>query len=106
VCVFSIRECEACVNVNLTLPVLPFARRVCVCVNVNLTLPVLPFARRVCACVNVNLTLPVLPSTGINKQICGTSRKAVACVCVWMRSVCEWEACANVILKLPVLASA
>jgi hypothetical protein len=24
--------------------------RVCVCVNVNLTLPVLPFARRVCAC--------------------------------------------------------
>ena len=50
VCVFSIRECEACVNVNLTLPVLPFARRVCVCVNVNLTLPVLPFARRVCAC--------------------------------------------------------
>ena len=65
--------------------------------DVNLTLPVLP---------NVNLTLPVLPSTEINKQICGTSRKAVARVCVWMRSVCEWEACANVILKLPVLASA
>ena len=62
-------------NVNLTLPVLPFARRVCVCVNVNLTLPVLPFARRVCACVNVKLTLPVLPSTETDKQICGTIRK-------------------------------
>jgi hypothetical protein len=64
--VFSIRECEACVNVNLTLPVLPSARRVCACVNVNLTLPVLPSTEtnkhnmrhdskrlsRVCVCVN------------------------------------------------------
>jgi hypothetical protein len=79
VCVFSIRECEACVNVNLTLPLLPFARRVCVCVNVNLTLPVLPLATRVCVCVNVNLTLPVLP---------------------FVRRVC---ACVNVNLTLPVL---
>jgi len=50
------------------------------CVNVNLTLPVLPLAIRVCACVNVNLTLPVLSSMEINKQICGTIRKVVACV--------------------------
>jgi hypothetical protein len=90
VCVFSIRECEACVNVNLTLPVLPFARRVCVCVNVNLTLPVLPFARRVCVCVNVNLTLPVLPSTETDKHNMRHESKRLSRVCV-----CECEACVN-----------
>jgi hypothetical protein len=104
VCVFSIRECEACVNVNFTLPVLSFARRVCVCMNVNLTLPVFPFARRVCACVNVNLTLPVLPFARQTSKYAARVER-LSRVCVWMRSVSEWEACANVILKIPVLTS-
>jgi len=85
VCECEACECEACVNVNLTLPVLPST-------DMNKH--------------NMRHYSKRLPRTEINKQICGTSRKAVARVCVWMRSVCEWEACANVILKLPVLASA